>query len=90
MARAKEPTYAPGERTLHLGDTGPDVKAVQSALGVKVTGTFDEDTVEAVKRLQRLRGLPQQGSLGPATWPYLLTPAVEVAPAGPFNETVTE
>ncbi len=87
MARAKEPTYAPGERTLHPDDTGSDVKAAQAALGVKQTGVFDEDTAAAVKRLQRLHGVPQQGTVGPATWPLLLGARVEHAPVGPFQPT---
>jgi murein L,D-transpeptidase YcbB/YkuD len=80
MAKKTEPAYVPGERTLHPDDTGPDVKAAQAALGVKQTGTFDLDTTEAVKRLQRLRGIPQQGVLGPATWAWLLesAPAVQL------------
>lgn len=89
MARAKE-TFAPGERTLHPGDTGPDVKAVQAALGVKVTGEFDDATVESVKRLQRLRGLPQQGTLGPATWPYVLEGQVEIVTSPTVPETAQE
>lgn len=74
MAAKREPVVEPGARTLHLGDTGSDVRVAQKALGVKVTGTYDEDTEAAVKRLQRLRGVPQQGTLGPATWPYVLAP----------------
>lgn len=78
MARAKLPLHAAGDRTLHPGDRGTDVQAVQEALGLPATGEFDEDTEAAVKRLQRLRGLPQQGIVGPATWPFLLEQDVTV------------
>jgi peptidoglycan hydrolase-like protein with peptidoglycan-binding domain len=76
-----EETAEAGYRTLHRCDTGPDVAVLQERLGVDATGKFDAATERAVKRLQRLRGLPQQGTVGPATWPYVLAVQVDLAEA---------
>lgn len=58
--------------TLELGDTGKAVVALQrhlSAAGLytgKASGTFDEATGEAVKKLQKAKGLEQTGRVGSA------------------------
>jgi hypothetical protein len=53
--------------TLKLGSTGSSVKAVQRRLRVPTTGYFGSQTVAAVKRFQRSRGLKADGIVGPAT-----------------------
>jgi murein DD-endopeptidase MepM/ murein hydrolase activator NlpD len=44
------------------------VKYMQKALGVPVTGTFDDVTVKAVVALQKKSGLKADGIVGPLTW----------------------
>jgi hypothetical protein len=62
-----------------LGDKGEDVQSVQALLQarshpeVKMTGTFDTVTEQAVKALQRWGKVEDDGIVGPAdTWPLLL------------------
>ncbi|MBC8569326.1 peptidoglycan-binding protein [Zongyangia hominis] len=66
-------------RNLSLGMTGDDVQALQRFLvvisqndpaisPVTVTGTFDSATEAAVREIQRERGLPVNGVVGPLTW----------------------
>lgn len=71
-----------GSRALRLGDEGPDVAHVQELLDTldsagEASGTYDEATEAAVKRYQRLRGLPQDGVVDEDTWALLLAPAQE-------------
>lgn len=56
--------------TLRRGDKGDDVKAMQSAIGVKpVDGKFGSDTESALRSYQRTHKLPvADGICGPATW----------------------
>lgn len=54
------------------GSTGPAVKAVQKALGVKTTGTYATLTKAAVKKLQKSHRLPTSGNMNTATWRALL------------------
>lgn len=65
-------SHKPGSRTLHKGDKGPDVGVLQRFLGITDDGKFGPKTETAVKRYQRMRGLPQQGTVGPATWAPIL------------------
>jgi hypothetical protein len=52
---------------------GPAVSAVQHALLLSQTGTYNAATVAAVKRFQaRHRGCPVTGAMNPATWRALL------------------
>jgi peptidoglycan hydrolase-like protein with peptidoglycan-binding domain len=66
-----------GDRTLKLGDTGRSVRKVQQALfdlnyGVKVTGTYDQATVDGVKRFQIDQKLAKtDGELDSATFEQL-------------------
>ncbi len=53
--------------TLKEGATGPGVEALQAALGVAVTGTFDAATTEAVKAFQAKSGLAPDGIAGRGT-----------------------
>ncbi len=64
-------------RILQRGDTGNDVKQVQTALiragydPGAVDGIFGVKTENAVKRFQRVLGLKVDGIVGPNTWAYL-------------------
>ena len=65
---------------VHLGDTGPGVKQVQTALAaqgyaVSVDGQFGALTETVVKSFQAKRGLKQDGIVGAATWAKLQTAA---------------
>lgn len=53
---------------LKLWSSGPNVKKLQKALGIKVDGKFGEGTELAVKKYQRKNGLVQDGVVGPDTW----------------------
>jgi hypothetical protein len=53
--------------TLKLGSTGSSVKAVQRRLRVPTTGYYGRQTVAAVKRFQRSRGLTVDGIVGAVT-----------------------
>ncbi|MBO4563058.1 MAG: peptidoglycan-binding protein [Clostridia bacterium] len=64
--------YPVPTRTLRQGDSGNDVKWLQSALKkygaeISVTGYFGSQTKAAVKEFQRSRGLTADGVCGPAT-----------------------
>lgn len=65
---------------LRPGATGPTVMAAQHLLrgagqaALNVGGTYDTDTVSAVKRFQTSRGLDPTGLLGGASWPLLTAP----------------
>ena len=60
------------QNTLELGDSGAAVVALQRHLRAaglysgKASGTFDEATGEAVKKLQKAKGLEQTGKVGRA------------------------
>ncbi len=53
---------------LRVGDSGPQVAAVQRVLGVRVTGVFDERTRSAVKQAQARAGLASTGVVASRTW----------------------
>jgi murein DD-endopeptidase MepM/ murein hydrolase activator NlpD len=76
-AQPKKPAPAP-RGGLRAGASGPRVSALQKALGglgitVAVTGRFDDQTVAAVKSLQRSQALHDSGSVGPATLKAIAT-----------------
>lgn len=52
---------------LTSGSSGDSVTAVQQALGVASTGSFDRATRSAVRRFQRAHGLDVDGIVGPQT-----------------------
>lgn len=54
-------------QTLQVGSRGPDVAALQDALGISADGVFGKQTKRAVKRFQRGHGLEVDGVAGPAT-----------------------
>lgn len=57
----------PPVRLLMLGTAGPDVRALQAALGIATDGIFGTVTREHVVALQRDRELLPDGIVGPAT-----------------------
>lgn len=70
------------KRTLKSGYTGEDVRLVQQRLAAlnylkstQVTGTYDSNTITAVKAFQRLHGLPADGLAGKNTFTKLFSSA---------------
>jgi peptidoglycan hydrolase-like protein with peptidoglycan-binding domain len=66
-------------RLYHRGDRGEPVRDIQgrlSALGIDLDpdrrGTFGPGTDAAVRGFQRMRGLPEDGIVGPETWRTLV------------------
>ncbi len=67
---------AMSQQTLHKGDRGAGVKALQNLLAkagytVAVDGIFGAKTLEAVKAYQAYHGLTVDGVVGPKTWSAL-------------------
>lgn len=71
-----------GDRTLEIGDEGPEVRILQAMLDliaayyntrltVLDSGRFDADTAAAVKDFQRLFGYEQTGVVDRRTWDML-------------------
>ena len=56
-----------GTGLLSAGSSGPGVAAVQRALGLKATGSFDAGTRRRVRAFQRSHGLEVDGIVGPRT-----------------------
>ena len=74
----------PNNRILRAGDTGNAVRALQWGLAalkyetykgsgqlLSATGTYDQQTVEAVRRFQQKHGLGVNGSVDAGTWSTL-------------------
>lgn len=65
-------------RTLRRGDTGNDVRTLQTALTRAgydpgaINGVFGAQTERAVKQFQRVLGLQEDGIVGPRTWAFLM------------------
>ncbi len=88
-----EPTALedPGDSILlKVGDSGPDVAAVQRELanqvdaGVQVDGLFGTQTESAVMAFQQGAGLPADGVVGEETWNALFSgQSVSFVPQGP-------
>ena len=71
--------FPSGGIRLQRGDSGSQVQLLQSLLNlaaqryanfapVRTTGEYDEETEEAVRRLQQVAGLPETGVLDRSTW----------------------
>lgn len=58
---------ATSSTTLRVGSKGPDVIALQKALGIKADGVYGQGTSDAVKKYQSAKGLTADGVAGPAT-----------------------
>lgn len=67
----KHPRNANGE-FLQKGHSGPAVSGVQKRLGIKVTGTFNDQTKSRIERYQRNHGLTVDGIVGRQTAASLL------------------
>ena len=71
-------------RTLHQGDRGSDVLALQRRLNAlhydvaAVNGSFGYDTLHAVIAFQKLQRMNRDGVVGPAVWSRLTSPRVGV------------
>lgn len=71
------PNTKPLYRTLRMGDTGSDVKELQSKLnlkynsGLKIDGVFGRNTYNAVIKMQKLNGIKVDGIVGEQTRKYL-------------------
>jgi peptidoglycan hydrolase-like protein with peptidoglycan-binding domain len=66
----------PGARMIKLGDSGPDVASLQSALGITSDGSFGPATEAAVKALQAAVGLSVDGVVGAQTWTAVVYGAI--------------
>lgn len=53
---------------LVYGDTGADVRTVQTKLGIKVDGIFGPQTLTSILSFQRAHNLVQDGVVGKHTW----------------------
>ena len=69
VARAQSSTATARVTTgnLRFGSRGPEVAAVQRALGIPADGVFGRQTRRAVRSFQRTNGLLVDGVVGPAT-----------------------
>jgi peptidoglycan hydrolase-like protein with peptidoglycan-binding domain len=75
-----------GDRTLHKGDRGQDVRVLQDFLTraghpTPIAGIFGPQTFRNVKRFQRAHGMTADGIVGPATNRALRTVAARRAKA---------
>ena len=60
-------------KTIRKGDTGEEVKVLQSIIGVTADGIFGPVTESRVKEWQREHNLFPDGIVGPKTWAILNT-----------------
>jgi cell wall-associated NlpC family hydrolase len=63
-------------RTLRYGMWGPDVERLQIALGVTADGAFRMPTLRAVRRFERRRGIPLDGTVSPRVWQLIAAEAI--------------
>lgn len=64
-------TVDPVRSMLMKGSQGPDVKKLQTLLGIVADGAFGPVTELAVKAFQQKMGLVADGKVGPKTWAAL-------------------
>jgi murein L,D-transpeptidase YcbB/YkuD len=63
---------------IRIGSTGAAVRKLQTALGLKVDGSFGPDTRAAIVEFQRQQGLAVDGIVGHKTWVALQVPKIPV------------
>ena len=85
LALGQTTAQAPAPATLSAGSTGSSVSALQAALGVRQTGSFNAATRRAVRSFQRAHGLTVDGIVGPQTAAALGLPS-SAAPAGAASD----
>ncbi|MEV7532491.1 peptidoglycan-binding protein [Streptomyces hydrogenans] len=66
------PAPSAGWPTVRAGQRGPDVRTVQTLLGIRDDGRFGPDTTRAVRDFQRGHRLRADGVAGPRTWAALV------------------
>ncbi len=87
------PTPAPGfSRILRAGDKGDDVLMMQEKLkalkyDTPTNGTFDDQTLAALKKFQSLNGLTVDGVFGSQSVAVLLSSAARDADSAPLSYT---
>jgi peptidoglycan hydrolase-like protein with peptidoglycan-binding domain len=70
------------KRSLHSGDSGPDVLALQKRLRTlrydvgRVDGHYGYDTLHAVVAFEKVQGIDRDGVVGPRVWHRLADPRV--------------
>jgi hypothetical protein len=82
LALGQTTAQAPAPATLSSGVSGSAVSALQAALGVKQTGTFNASTLRAVRSFQRQHGLTVDGIVGPQTAAALGLPSATASASG--------
>ena len=74
---------------LKIGSNGPEVKALQTRLGLKPDGNFGPNTESALKAWQKANGLEPDGIVGQRTWDKLNASTALVDTQITQNETST-
>ena len=72
----ESPPERPSLEVLERGDIGPRVEQWQRALGIEVTGVFDDNTVAHTKFWQRTQGIAADGRVTETSW-YRMFPDEE-------------
>ena len=72
----ESPSERPSLEVLESGDKGPRVEKWQRALGIDVTGVFDDNTVAHTKHWQRTQGIAADGRVTETSW-YRMFPDEE-------------
>jgi hypothetical protein len=67
---------------IRLSDFGPFVSEAQRLLGIRQSGTFDNETHNATMMFQASRGLGVDGEIGEETWPALASDKPAVPSSG--------
>lgn len=73
-------------RTLREGDTGPDVAALQTQLGVRADGNFGPKTALAMATWQERHGLYADGVYGPLSRAAMLGERAPMQPTAPTTD----
>lgn len=71
MPAHDQPHPDPTPVTLRRGNTGDNVRILQTKLSLTIDGVFGRLTEQAVEHFQKLHGLHADGIVGPQTWKVL-------------------